>query len=249
MPDLRAPDFTSQPINTQTIQYLTVPAYAAGYLTARSSAAWEQAAVLYFDWNRSGQLLGNYHHPGMHGVGAKPHSQLIAVAGWHKRSGPDGGQPWHASRGQVSGRVCRWDDSHGNLNYTDLVVELTLFPGPRTQGESGSTGTTSSPLVVASDAAKALSALAAIEAVGRTHLRGEAQVELLRYTDDAIRRITEQYLEAHSEVPGWPPPVTADVILASELELAAQALHEGSIRKRLETLQAVVLEKRMPPSA
>jgi hypothetical protein len=241
MLDLRAPDFSSQPINTLTIQYLTVPAYATAYLTARSEAAWEQAVVVYVNGQRHSTLLGNYHHPGIHWLSSQAVAQQVMLAGWHKRSGPDGGQQWHASRGQTNAKVARWDDSGGDGDFNDIVVELTVLPGPSVPPGGGGIGSSSSPLVAADDAAEAIKRITAVAAVATTYVNGEARTELLRYAEDAVRRVTERYVRAHSEVPVWPSPLSASIVLAAELELIAQSLLPGSIRARLEELQRQML--------
>lgn len=227
--DLRAPDFSSQPINNLTVQWQTIPAYAAGYLSARTNADWEQAVVVYIDGQRTPTLLGNYHHAGIHWFGESAHPRQVQLAGWHKRSGPDGGQPWNASRGQSGGRVSRWNDSGSNLDFDDVIVEVVVFGGVKPQ-EPGRIGL---PLVSAGDIVGMSVQLAALDAAGR-HLVGEARQTLQEYLERATCEVTKRYVQAHSEIPTWPPPVTAEVVLAAEYERVAQTFAPGSIRTRLE---------------
>lgn len=228
--DLRAPDFSSQPINNLTVQWQTIPAYAVGYLKVGGSAAWEQAVVVYMDGQRNPTLLGNHGHAGLLWFGESPHPRQVQLAGWHKRSGPDGGQPWHASRGQSSGRVSRWDDSGGDLDFDDVSVELVVMGGVKPQDQPGTIG---SPLVAASDIVRMEVAVAALEAAGR-HLVGEARQTLQEYLERASCEIAKRFAEAHLEIPAWPPPVTAGMMLAAEYERVAQSFAPGSIRTRLE---------------
>lgn len=228
--DLRAPDFSSQPINNQTVQSQTIPAYAVGYLTATGNAAWEQAVVVYIDGHRSQTLLGNHGHAGLFWFGESAHPRQVLLAGWHKRSGPDGGQPWQASRGQSSGRVSRWDDSGGDLDFNDVAVELVVVGGVTPQGQPGTVG---SPLVAASDIVRMEVSIAALEAAGR-HLAGEARQTLQEYLERASCEIAKHFAEAHAEIPTWPPPVSAEMVLAAEYERVAQGFAPGSIRTRLE---------------
>jgi hypothetical protein len=228
--DLRAPDFSSQPINNLTVQSQTIPAYAVGYLTARTSAAWEQAVVVYIDGQRSPTLLGNYGHAGLLWFEERAHPRQVQLAGWHKRSGPDGGQPWHASRGRTRDRVSGWDDSGSDLDFDDVEVEIVVLGGVTPQDRPGTIG---SPLVSAGDIVRMEVSIAALEAAGR-HLAGEARETLQEYLARAARDIARRYAEAHVEMPTWPPPVTAAVILAAEYERVAQSFAPGSIRTRLE---------------
>jgi hypothetical protein len=228
--DLRAPDFSSQPINNLTLQWQTIPAYAGGYLSARTNASWEQAVVVYFDGQRHPTLLGNYGHAGILWFGESAHQRQVLLAGWHKRSGPDGGQPWNASRGQSSGRLSRWNDSGGDLDFDDVIVEVVVFGGIKTHGGPGTIG---SSLVSAGDIVQMSVQLAALDAAGR-HLAAEARQTLHEYLERATCEVTKRYVHAHREIPTWPPPVTAAVVLAAEYERVAQTFAPGSIRSRLE---------------
>jgi hypothetical protein len=228
--DLRAPDFSSQPINGMTVQSQTIPAFAGGFLSARTNADWEQAVVVYIDGQRSPTLLGNHGHAGILWFDEQAHPRQLQLAGWHKRSGPDGGEPWHASRGQSSNRVSRWDDSGSDLDFDDVIVEMTVFGGTKAHDEPGRIG---SPLVSAADIVRASVQLAAFEAVAQ-HLAGEARQTLQEYLARARCEVTKRYVEAHVEFPTWPPPVTAAVVLAAEYERVAQTFAPGSIRTRLE---------------
>jgi hypothetical protein len=224
--DLRAPDFSSQPINNLTVQEQTIPAFASGYLNASTNAAWEQAVVVYFDGQRSPTLLGNYDHAGILWFGEQPHPRRVQLAGWHKRSGPDGGQPWHASRGQGQGvGKSGWDDSGNDLDFDDVVVQMVVFGGI-------STGTVGSPLVSAADTVQKIVQLAALEAAS-SHLVGDARQTLQDYLSTAACEVGKRYVQAH-EWPTWPPPLSPVIVLAAEYERVAQTFAPGSIRTRLE---------------
>lgn len=120
----RAPDGSNQPINNQTIQSFSIPAYATVLLWGWSDAAWEQAVVIGVDGVRQASQLGSYDRPEFMSIGPANHPRTLTLAGWHKRSGPDGSQPWHASRGKTAGDVAGWDDSGGDLDFDDFRVRI-----------------------------------------------------------------------------------------------------------------------------
>ncbi len=120
----RAPDGSSQPINNLTIRSFSVPAYASILLWGWGNAAWEQAIVIGIDGVRHAEQLGTFSRPNFISIGPASQTRTLTLAGWHKRSGPDGSQPWHASRGQTAGDVASWDDSGGDLDFNDYRVRV-----------------------------------------------------------------------------------------------------------------------------
>ena len=122
----RAPDGASLPINNLTIQSFNIPAYATVLLWGWANASWEQAVVIGVDGVRQPQQLGSYDRPGFISIGPVDHPRTLTLAGWHKRSGPDGSQPWHASRGKTLGDVAGWDDSGGDQDFDDFRVRVGM---------------------------------------------------------------------------------------------------------------------------
>jgi hypothetical protein len=132
MLDLRAPDGSNKPINNLTVQNLTtsVHPFSVAFVDTRTGADWEQAAVVYVNGARQSQLIGNYHHPTVFWLPQVSFNQQVTLAGWHKRSRPDGGQPWNASRGRIQGEWAEWDDSGGDLDFNDFRASVVVLPGP-----------------------------------------------------------------------------------------------------------------------
>lgn len=128
--DLRAPDGTNQPVNNLTLQFIgTLLPFSTAIIQAGGRSDWEQAGVIYVNGIRQVKLIGNFHHPNMFSLGERDFPQEIAVAGWHKRSGPAGGKPWVASRGRVQGGVAGWDDSFGDQDFNDFTASIKRLTG------------------------------------------------------------------------------------------------------------------------
>lgn len=122
-----APDGSNQPINNLTIQSFRIPAYAITLLWGSGTAAWEQAVVIGIDGVRRAEQLGTFRRPNFLSIGEASRGRTLTLAGWHKRSGPDGAQPWHASRGRTIGEVASWDDSGGDNDFNDYLVRVAFI--------------------------------------------------------------------------------------------------------------------------
>jgi hypothetical protein len=128
--DLHAPDGANRPVNNLTLQFLgTLRPFSTAIIQVGGDGDWEQAGVVYINGIRQAQLIGNYHHPRIFSLGERTFNQEVAVAGWHKRSRPDAGQPWNASRGRVLAGSAGWDDSGGDNDFNDFKATLTRLTG------------------------------------------------------------------------------------------------------------------------
>ena len=120
------PDNIQRPILDSTAQSFEVPANKGAYLHGSFNASWEQAAIVYADGARVGQI-GSYNRPTFLVVGKKPTKQTVTIAGWHKRGGPNGSLPWNASRGRKAGNiVIGFDDSGDDGDFNDCIVKVVI---------------------------------------------------------------------------------------------------------------------------
>ena len=244
MSHFSAPDGSSQPINNLTIQHLgTLPAFSLGILDTRTDSAWEQAAVVFINGIRQGRLIGNYHHPGLFWFSQVGHPQDIMLAGWHKRSGPDGGQPWHASRGRRQGEWAEWDDSGGDQDFNDLRVRIVKFPGVGLR--TSFTGLTTVAFAEFSswDAAVFLTSLANVKALARQMSDGEQKTAIAEYTQEVFSKVVGNYCGNTTEPDLWSAPLSQVVALTAELNFIANTFPEGNLRAELLDLIGQVLQR------
>ena len=131
MLDLRAPDGSNQPVNTQTVQHLAaaVAPHSLAFVDTRVAADWEEAAVVYINGVRQAQLIGNYHHPTMFWLPQVSFHQQVTLAGWHKRSGPAGG-----SLGMPRGDAFRVHGPSGTIPAETWTSTISARPSPSSQG-------------------------------------------------------------------------------------------------------------------
>jgi hypothetical protein len=124
------PDGNQKPILDSTVQSFEVPANKGAYLYGSFDAAWEQAAVIYVDGVNGAPTMsqiGNYNRPTFMVVGRKDTKQTVTIAGWHKRSGPDGQNPWNASRGKREGNlILAYDDSGYDGDFNDMRIKVVI---------------------------------------------------------------------------------------------------------------------------
>jgi hypothetical protein len=250
--DLRPPDGgpSQEPLgNTQHLEYLgSFPAFAFGYLLAETNSAWEQAAVVYINGFRQHQLIGNYHHSAFFWLPEADHPRDILLAGWHKRSAPDGGQPWHPSRGRRRGEWAEWDDSGGDLDFNDLRVSIVKTSGipipglPRTPGirSFGYLATQSTADFFPRNEAVFLTSLANLKALTRQMTEGEDKEAIVQYTNEVVDRVVRSC--CRNKESGWSPPLSQTVALAAELNLIANAFPDGDLRAALLELIGRVLQ-------
>jgi hypothetical protein len=242
MTHFSAPDGSAQPMNSQTLQHLgSVPPFSLAFLDTRTEAAWEQAAVVYINGQRQGRLVGNYHHPTIFWLPQVAHDQQVMLAGWHKRSGPDGGQPWHASRGRRQGEWAEWDDSRGDLDFNDFRVRVVRLPGLhilpfgiqlRAWPESASPSW---------NTALFLTSLANMRALVPQMPEADAKKALAQQADDIVSRIMSdcRRLDAEREIAS--PLQRESLEVASHLNAIANLFAEGELRVELKKLAAEML--------
>ena len=96
------------------------------HLYASFDTAWEQAAVIYIDGERYEHQMGSYVlRPHALTIHKKDTPFELTIVGWHKRSDPNAGLPWVASKGQrISPVVFAWDDSADDDDYRDLRIKM-----------------------------------------------------------------------------------------------------------------------------
>jgi hypothetical protein len=242
MPNFRAPDGSSQPINSQTVQHLgTVPPFSLAFLDTRTEAAWEQAVVVYINGVRQSHLLGKYHHRTLFWLPQEAHSQQIMVAGWHKRSRPDGGQRWHASRGRVQGEWAEWDDSGGDLDFNDFRTRVVKLPGLKILPFSAPLHTSSSIEVPSWHAALFLASLANVRSVSAKMPEGEAREGITQFVQDTLAKV-ENELRWHSTTDDSEGLPSHTVQVALELNAIANVLVEGDLRAEIQQLIGRILQ-------
>ena len=105
---------------------LSIPADQNVHLYASFDSAWEQAVVLYLNGHRYENQLGSYIlRPNNMVVPKQASDYELVLVGWHKRSSPNAGLPWVASRGQRIGPVVfAWDDSADDNDFRDTRIKL-----------------------------------------------------------------------------------------------------------------------------
>ncbi|MCC2273861.1 hypothetical protein LKL35_00135 [Streptomyces sp. ET3-23] len=128
--DLRDPGGSNTPINNLTVQYLGIlDRYSTAVIWAGGNSTWEQALVVYVNGIRQAEQIGNYDRPNSFSLGERAFAQEIALAGWHKESPPDGGQPWIASRGQLIQDGAHWDDTGTGEGFGSLTANIQVLSG------------------------------------------------------------------------------------------------------------------------
>jgi hypothetical protein len=105
---------------------LSIPADQNVHLYASFDSAWEQAVVIYINGSRYENQLGSYIlRPSVLTIPKQEAGFELTLVAWHKRSNPNAGLPWIASRGQRIGPVVfAWDDSAEDGDYRDVRIKL-----------------------------------------------------------------------------------------------------------------------------
>jgi len=212
--DLHAPDGASEPVNTQTVQYPgTLLPFSTAIIWAGGNAAWEQAGVVYINGIRQAQLIGNYDHSNMFFLGERAFNQEIAVAGWHKRSGPDGGQPWVASRGRVQAGMAGWDDSGGDADFDDLTAWIQRLTGTvHTFAEAGPPSR-SRDEAPSRDAASVLKSVANLKTIVARMPEGREREALADFVKEAFSNVVANYHASVKETEFLSTPISPSVVL------------------------------------
>jgi hypothetical protein len=243
MPDFRAPDGSNQPINNQTVQHLTtVPPFSLAFLDTRTEAAWEQAAVVYINGVRQSQLIGNYHHSTVFWLPQVAFSQQIMLAGWHKRSGPDGGQPWHASRGRVQGEWAEWDDSGGDLDFNDFRTRTVVLPGLHISPFSLHPQAWTSNPPPSGSVALFLASLANVRLLNARLSDSDIKTTTTQHVEDIFSRILSNYCEHDRVDDSYVPALSRNLQLALALNSIASAFPEGDLRAELQKFVEQILQ-------
>lgn len=232
MIDLSAPDGTSVPINNTFLQSIgTLLPNTHAILEATSDAAWEQAGVVYINGARQPQLLGNYHHATSLGLPFSAHTQHIQVAGWHKRSGPDGAELWKPSNGAlfIPWRTT-WNDSGGDLDFDDLKVDMFLLPSPRGHFPFYRV-TERDEQVPAWDPAGFIAALANLKTLARRVPNANNKKAVESFADKVLSLIINRYQSAAGD--SLQEPLSPEIALAAELNFIAQSYPDGELRTEL----------------
>jgi len=232
--DFSAPDGTSQPLTTNSVQHLgTLLPFSHAFLDVRTEAGWEQAGVVYINRIRQPQLLGNYHHQSFLGLPNSRHAQHIMVAGWHKRSSPDGGEPWKASNGRLQGVwSAGWDDSGGDQDYDDLQVAMILLPGPRGQFPFHLI-TERYEEVPAWNPADFLTAVANLKTLVAQMPQGTNKTAIDNFADEILSKVIENYSHEHATNEFWTEPLSPELVLAAQLNFIANTYPESDLRTEL----------------
>jgi hypothetical protein len=251
MVDLSAPDGANEPINNTTAQYLqTIPGYTPAFLSCQCESAWEQAAIIYLDGARQPTQLGNYSRPGVLWIGQTPQPRSLMVTGWHKRSGPDGGQRWHASQGDAaSPTLVRWDDSGGDRDFNDLTVGLQLLGGlhPAVRAEQPAIVRGEALRDADDDIIRLAEFLVSTSALHHALAEHSGEDEAAGLDDLNETQLIDAFMAAS------PPSVPVDHsradALARELALRAQLILDGPLREHTQRLAAQAwMLARVPPT-
>jgi len=113
-------------LNDSSALSLSIPQGVNVHLDGSFDSAWEQAVVIFINGQRYENQLGSYilRQQALL-LPALPEPYELTLVGWHKRSGPNAGLPWVASRGRRIGPVVfAWDDSAEDEDYRDIRIKL-----------------------------------------------------------------------------------------------------------------------------
>lgn len=110
-----------------------VPPGCTAFVRFAVNASWEHRIELSGPDGRVLAERGNF-SPSLEPfcVPAAPGARTFQVHDWHKRSGPDGSQPWHPSTkirtSGAAGQTCIVFEDGADKDFDDAVVEVILLP-------------------------------------------------------------------------------------------------------------------------
>lgn len=236
--DFSDPDGKFSLINTGTVLSVTTPALSNVVLLGGSSAAWEQAVVVYIDGIRQHTQLGSFDRTNIFSLGEASNPRNLMLAGWHKESGPDSGMPWQPSRGTFDPQKLTfgWEDSQDEdfNDYKIAMIDLTgtihIQTAKLQVPTHFSAGTIDSTVHL-------LALLAACKKRKRsrhTHATSEGRTAS-EWLDQAADGLLRRYLETET-VDSSELALSRGMLLAAQLDLLAATLHDEDLRREIEYL-------------